>query len=233
MKKVCKECDKKYAYGEGIKHRHGKNNPFYGFTHTLSSRKIMKQNHADVSGENNPNYGKHLSEETKRKISILKIGTKASAKTKRKLSIARIGKKRNFSKETRDKLSNNLKKRWEDGSHKSVGFGNSKRGYRNDLKQFFRSTWEANFARILNYQGIKYEYELTIFKTPLGFYTPDFYLSDQDIYVEMKGWEGDGNQRKKRLYCVWRLGIKILIVKRNRYRRLARKYSPMINYWEV
>jgi group I intron endonuclease len=31
-------------------------------------RRHMSENHADVSGENNPNYGKHLSEETKRKM---------------------------------------------------------------------------------------------------------------------------------------------------------------------
>lgn len=31
-------------------------------------RKHMSENHADFSGENNPNYGKHFSEETKRKI---------------------------------------------------------------------------------------------------------------------------------------------------------------------
>lgn len=35
---------------------------------TDETRKRMSDNHADVSGENNPNYGKHLSEETKQKI---------------------------------------------------------------------------------------------------------------------------------------------------------------------
>ena len=32
------------------------------------TRKRMSENHADVSGENNPNYGKQVSEETKQKI---------------------------------------------------------------------------------------------------------------------------------------------------------------------
>lgn len=35
---------------------------------TDKTRRRMSENHADVSGENNPNYGKHLSEETKHKI---------------------------------------------------------------------------------------------------------------------------------------------------------------------
>ena len=32
------------------------NNPFYGKQHSQESRKKMKENHADVSGENNPRY---------------------------------------------------------------------------------------------------------------------------------------------------------------------------------
>lgn len=32
-------------------------------------------------------------------------------------------------------------------------------GYRDDLKDYFRSSFEANFARYLNYIGIKYEHE--------------------------------------------------------------------------
>lgn len=39
-----------------------------GSTRSEETRRKMCENHADVSGENNPNYGKHLSEETKRKI---------------------------------------------------------------------------------------------------------------------------------------------------------------------
>ena len=39
-----------------------------GSTRSAETRKNMSNNHADVSGENNPNYGKHLSEETKQKI---------------------------------------------------------------------------------------------------------------------------------------------------------------------
>lgn len=35
---------------------------------TDEMRRHMSENHADVSGKNNPNYGKHLSEETKCKI---------------------------------------------------------------------------------------------------------------------------------------------------------------------
>jgi len=40
------------------------------------SKNRMKRNHADFSSEKHPNFGKHLSDETKRKISDSKIGKK-------------------------------------------------------------------------------------------------------------------------------------------------------------
>lgn len=59
------------------------------FVSEETKRKISK-NHADMSGKNNPRYGKHCSEETKEKIrrnnkSELKIGVKRSEETKQKM----------------------------------------------------------------------------------------------------------------------------------------------------
>ena len=69
----------------------------------------------------------------------------------------------------------------------------AKGGYREDLKQFFRSTWEANLARYYNFAGIKWIYEpqeFEFYKIKRGnrFYKPDFYLPEQDIFIEIKGW---------------------------------------------
>lgn len=47
-------------------------------------RQKLKDNHVDVSGANNPNYGKHHSIETKLKIAQSKIGMVASWKGKPK-----------------------------------------------------------------------------------------------------------------------------------------------------
>ena len=60
----------------------GENNPFYGKHHTEESRKKMRENHANNKGENNPNYGKHPSEETKQKLSKARKG-KNNPKAKR------------------------------------------------------------------------------------------------------------------------------------------------------
>ena len=46
-----------------------------------------------MSGENNPMFGKHLSEETKEKIRRARLGQTPSEETKAKLSAARSGDK--------------------------------------------------------------------------------------------------------------------------------------------
>ena len=63
----------KQKISEAIK---GKNNGFYGKHHSEESKKKMSLNHEDFSGKNNPFYGKLHSEETKRKMSEAKIGEK-------------------------------------------------------------------------------------------------------------------------------------------------------------
>lgn len=64
-----------------------------------------------MSGENNPNFGKHHSEKSKRKISETHLGRKASDETRKKLSEMRRGEGNSFygkthSAETKEKLCN-------------------------------------------------------------------------------------------------------------------------------
>jgi len=68
-----------------------------------------------------------------------------------------------------------------------------KRGYREDINIAVRSSWEANVLRLFNYQKIKWEYEPKTFfyngvrKGAIS-YTPDIYLPEQDIWIEIKGY---------------------------------------------
>ncbi|VUT26455.1 MAG: NUMOD3 motif (2 copies) [Candidatus Methanolliviera sp. GoM_oil] len=55
------------------------------------------------AGERHPNYGKHPSEETRKKMSHAKMGVRPTKETRKKLSTARTGK--HPSEETRKKLS--------------------------------------------------------------------------------------------------------------------------------
>ena len=53
---------------------------------------------------------------------------------------------------------------------------------------WFRSTWEANFAKWCDLSGIKWKYESKTFDLEDITYTPDFYLPEYDYYIEIKGW---------------------------------------------
>ena len=67
-------------------------------------------------------------------------------------------------------------------------------GKRSDLGgKFFRSKTEANYARVLNFMGIIWEYEPRDFyfegiRRGCVSYTPDFYLPIEDRWIEVKGW---------------------------------------------
>lgn len=69
-----------------------------------------------------------------------------------------------------------------------------KSGRRADLNNiYFRSKAEANYARCLNFFNIKWEYEPKEFffdkiKRGVVSYTPDFYLPEDNRWVEFKGW---------------------------------------------
>lgn len=67
VKKLWLDSNRRAKYSENLS---GKNNPFYGKCHTEETRKkISEANQGKLSGENHPMYGKHHSEESKRKIS--------------------------------------------------------------------------------------------------------------------------------------------------------------------
>jgi hypothetical protein len=47
----------------------GEGNPFHGRTHSEDSKLKISENHADMSGENSPNYGKHWPEDVRKRMS--------------------------------------------------------------------------------------------------------------------------------------------------------------------
>lgn len=67
-------------------------------------------------------------------------------------------------------------------------YTSGKGGKREDLGHYVRSNWEANVARILKFQGRKYEFEKHSFQLSNGkVYIPDFYLPEENLYLEVKG----------------------------------------------
>lgn len=64
----------------------GEKNGFYGKHHDEATRKKMREHSPHLSGENNPNYGKHLSYEAKQKLSRANRGrVKTEAEKQKRL----------------------------------------------------------------------------------------------------------------------------------------------------
>ena len=99
-------------------------------------------------------------------------------------------------------------------------------GFRSDLNHFVRSSWEANFCRILNYLNIRYEYEKYCFKLLDGrTYTPDFFIPSKNVFYEIKGYANNDKHLKfKEQY----LDKKIIIVNEKYYNKLMRRYGTKI-----
>ena len=63
--------------------------------------------------------------------------------------------------------------------------------------------WELEYAKYLDSNNIKWKLNQKRFKytseylpTKTGFYKPDFHLIDEDLFVEIKGYESRADQDK-------------------------------------
>jgi hypothetical protein len=145
-----------------------------------------------------------------------------------KLKFSDIFTGRKFSIETRKKMSKSAAERIRTGKCKLNSNGN---GYfRKDLNCYFRSNWEANFARICNYENLNWQYEPDTFFLKSGkTYTPDFKIDN--VYYEIKGrWLGEAfgkfqNFKLENKEC------KIELVDGKIYKQLRSKYKHLIT-WE-
>lgn len=83
--------------------------------YTDETKQKMKNSHADVRGEKNPMFGRHLSDTTKQKISGKKLGKSSWSKGKKRPDIS--GKNHYFygkqhTEETKQKLREKTKENW-------------------------------------------------------------------------------------------------------------------------
>lgn len=104
-------------------------------------------------------------------------------------------------------------------------------GYRRDTAHYFRSSWEANVARILDYKNIPYEYEKQPYALETVHYLPDFFLGG-GIILEVKGaW--DAESRKKVLQFTKNItDFKLLPIDQDVYIDLKRQFSDRLPVWE-
>lgn len=115
---------------------------------------------------------------------------------------------------------------------------NSHHGARADIGPMeFRSSWEANFARVLNHLGIPWKYEPHRFwLTGKLSYLPDFELLGPNPWnvkwVEIKGlWNKDDKKRIK-LFVQLNPSETIHVICKKEYRELGKQYKSLIKNWE-
>lgn len=129
---------------------------------------------------------------------------------------------------------------------KSRDDGWAKDGYREDLDHAFRSTWEANIARLLNYKNITWKYEpyFVNLKPPAYMnldnnnlanminYLPDFELEDGTI-IEVKGFWDSRSKLNVSQFMEQHPDAKYLVIDSDMYRCIDRKYRQIIPNWET
>lgn len=111
---------------------------------------------------------------------------------------------------------------------------------------YFRSMWEANWARYLRWlveigEIVSWSYEPETFEFPgikrgTRFYTPDFRVVNRDgsvEYHEIKGWMDPESATKLRRMARYHPDVRIHVVDEEAYRAVARKVKRLIPGWET
>lgn len=121
-------------------------------------------------------------------------------------------------------------------------------GYRTvgGRRLFFRSSWDANYARYLQHQKdqgqiLEWEYEPDTFyfrgiKRGCVSYKPDFRVTGTDwitYYIEVKGWMDAKSATKIKRMRKYYPHTVLVVVTAPEFRKLARDLAPLIPDWEV
>lgn len=126
------------------------------------------------------------------------------------------------------KFTLDIRMQEKDSRHSQVRF-------RNDLKMVFKSSWEANIARVFNYLGIKFEYEKDSFPVKSEsfsqYYFPDFFLENNTI-IEVKGFWDFYSLKKVSLFKEQHKGYTLLTLDSDMYYTLDKLYRDVIPEWE-
>lgn len=115
-----------------------------------------------------------------------------------------------------------------------------------DKRNYFRSRWEANYARYLEWLRLAGEiadwlHEPDVFwfdgiKRGCVSYLPDFKVTERCgtvVYHEVKGWMDDRSKTKIRRMAKYHPGVTLIVVGAKQYREIERKVSALIDGWET
>ena len=169
--------------------------------------------------------GKHHTDEVKKRVSIASSTRAANMTYEEKHEIAM--------KAVETKRKNGVY-----FNTTSNAYSRTKSGIRKDLGQYFRSAWEANIARILDYEDIEWEYECKrfFFKEEVDgvlSYQPDFYLPQFNKWIEVKGWMDEKSKIRLKLFAEQypEENNNLILVDEKFYKDLYREFYVLPN-WE-
>lgn len=110
---------------------------------------------------------------------------------------------------------------------------------------YFRSKWEMNYARVLEFQKNKklildWDYEPKTFwfekiKTGTRCYTPDFQIKKNDFgieYHEVKGWMDNKSKTKIKRMRIYYPECVLIIIDSNWFKKWSKMYQYLIKDWE-
>jgi hypothetical protein len=120
-------------------------------------------------------------------------------------------------------------------------------GQRADLgNQYFRSMWESNWARYLNWlihhraiQSWRYEartFEFHTIRRGVRFYTPDFEVLENDgqvVYDEIKGYMDPKSRVQLKRMGLYYPQVRIRVIGKVEYSSIARQMKRVIPGWET
>lgn len=145
-------------------------------------------------------------------------------------AISKLHSGRRYSKDVRRKMSLSARRRLR--TKRETLYTSARGGCRADLGgMYFRSNWEANFARIMNYRGVVWEYEPTTFELDeTTSYTPDFLV--EGTYYELKGRMSTLCEEKLTLFRKKYDDVVLEVIGPSEYSELGKTYKHLIPTWE-
>lgn len=169
------------------------------------------------------------------------LGKKHTNETKSKISHFHKGKAI-----PREQVLKSMKKRYQNGWTPPSVNRSWKSGRSEDLGNiFFRSRWERNYARYLNFlikhkNIMKWEYEVETFwfdkiKRGVVCYKPDFkvYNNDGSIeFHEVKGWMDPASKTKLKRMAKYHPKVKVIVIDGTAYKSLSKSKNLISKFWE-
>lgn len=111
-----------------------------------------------------------------------------------------------INKDRLNKISEFMKNGWKNNNFAKL-LHSKKIQYKNI---WMRSSWEVKYAQYLDKNNIKWLYESKTFDLGNTTYTPDFYLPETDIYIEIKGYLRPNSKNKIKLFNKYFKNLKVL-----------------------